>query len=203
MYIPKHNLIADREEIVSYIRTYPFGTIISSKDNYPIATHLPFVLSEIDGKIIITSHFAKANEQWRQISDSDVLIIFSEHNAYISPKFYDSKMEVPTWNYIAVHAYGKGKILIDENQAFEVLEKMIDRFDKEYKAQWDNLPSKFKNSLVKEIVAFEIAVTDIQGKKKISQNKKRVERSRIISAFDVSEDSNEREIGEFMKRNEK
>lgn len=203
MYIPKHNLMADNEEILEYIRTYPFGTIITSKGNYPIATHLPFVISENGNEIIISSHFAKGNEQWKQMEGTDILIIFSEHDAYISPKFYDSKMEVPTWNYSAVHVYGKGRILTDESQAFGVLEKMIYRFDEEYKEQWDSLPSKFKNSLVKEIVAFEITVTELQGKKKISQNKKKVERDRIITSFEMSDDTHERSMGEYMKRNEK
>ncbi len=202
MYTPKYNLMTDKEEIINFIKTYSFGIIITSTDNYPVATHLPFVVSEKDGDIFLTSHFAKANKQWEQLIDRDALVIFSEPNAYISPTFYDSTMEVPTWNYIAVHVYGRGRILTESSESFEMLEMMIDSFERSYKEQWEALPAKFKNSLVKEIVAFQIIVSDIQGKKKISQNKKKSERSRIIAAFEASDKSQENVIAEFMKRNE-
>jgi transcriptional regulator len=202
MYIPKHYLTTDKEEILNFIKTYSFATIITVQDNFPTATHLPFVISETEEEIILTSHFAKANSQWTQITDNNILVIFTEPHAYISPKHYDSEINVPTWNYIAIHVYGKGKIITEQDKSFAVLDTMINNFEKEYKTQWNKLPINYKTKMLAGIITFQIVVTDIQAKKKLSQNKKETERQKIISAFEKSYDGNEKTIAELMKRNE-
>jgi transcriptional regulator len=202
MYIPKHYLTTDIKEIVAFMKQYSFATIITAKDNLPTATHLPFVVTETAEEIILTSHFAKANSHWTQITDNNVLVVFTEPHAYISPKHYDSEMNVPTWNYIAIHVYGKGKIITEQNKSFAVLDTMINSFEKEYKTQWDKLPIDYKTKMLNGIVTFQIIVTDIQAKKKLSQNKKETERQKIISAFEKSNDDNEKTIAEFMKQSE-
>lgn len=202
MYIPKHYLKNDREEIIRFLKKYSFATIITVKDNFQTATHLPFVVTETENDIILTSHFAKANMQWNEIAENNVLVIFTEPHAYISPKHYDSEMNVPTWNYIAIHVYGKGRLITEKEQSFAILDKMIDNFEKEYKTQWDKLPMNYKEKMLNGIVSFQIIVTDIQPKKKLSQNKKEIERQRIILSFEKSNDNNEKSIAEFMKQNE-
>lgn len=202
MYIPKHYLINDREEILRFIKTYSFATIITVKDNFQTATHLPFVVTERENDIILTSHFAKANMQWSEVTQNNVLVIFSEPHAYISPKRYDSEMNVPTWNYVAIHVYGKGSLVTEQDQSFAVLDTMIDNFEKEYKTQWDKLPIEYKTKMLNGIVSFQIIVTDMQAKKKLSQNKKEAERQRIILSLEKSNDNNEKSIAELMKQNE-
>ncbi len=197
MYIPKDYLTTDKAEILNFMQTYSFATIVTVKDNFQTATHLPFVVTETENGIVLTSHFAKANSQWTEVMDNSVLVIFSEPHAYISPKHYDSEINVPTWNYMAVHAYGKG-----QEQSFAVLEKMIASFEKGFKDQWDKLPRDYKTNMLKGIVPFQITVTDIQAKKKLSQDKKETERLRIISEFEKSTDGNENAIARFMKQNE-
>ena len=200
MYIPKHYLTTDKTEIIAFMKQYSFATIISVKDNFQTATHLPFIVSENDDKITLTSHFAKANKQWTEITDNKVLIIFSEPHAYISPKHYDKELNVPTWNYISIHAYGQGQLITENKKTFEVLERMIDSYDKDYRKQWDNLPTDYKQKMLNGIVAFEVVVTDLQAKKKLSQNKTETERLRIIDAFSKSESDNERQIADFMEK---
>jgi transcriptional regulator len=202
MYIPKHYLINDKEEILRFIETYSFATIITVKDNFQSATHLPFVVTETENEIILTSHFSKANMQWSEVTENKVLVIFTEPHAYISPKHYDREMNVPTWNYVAIHVYGKGSLITEQDQSFAVLDTMIDNFEKEYKTQWDKLPIEYKTKMLNGIVSFQIIVTDIQAKKKLSQNKKETERKRIISSFEQSNDNNKKAIAEFMKQNE-
>src|SRR3546814_4672540 len=102
------DLFTDKNEIVDFMKRFSFATIITAKDSFPIATHLPFLVSVRGDNITLTSHFAKANEHWRDIQNNKVLVIFSEPHAYISPKHYDKELNVPTWNYISVHAYGQG-----------------------------------------------------------------------------------------------
>lgn len=201
MYIPNYNLETDRNKILDFIKRFNFGTIVTSKDNIPAATHLPFLIEVREDKIFLISHFAKANKQWQEVNENEsVLVIFSEPHAYISPKFYEKLQNVPTWNYISVHCYGKGKILDNFDDALNVLEKSIDFFDNSYRAQWENLDTKYRDGLLGGIAAFEIEVTEIQGKKKLSQNKTETERKNIIDAFQKSSDYNENLIGEYMKK---
>ncbi len=201
MYIPKHYLIKDRAEIISFMKQFSFATIITVKDNFQTATHLPFTISEIGDTILLSSHFAKANKQWKQVLENEVLVIFNEPHAYISPKHYDKELNVPTWNYIAVHAYGKGEIIEDTNEAFALLEEMIETYEADYKKQWEKLPMEYKVNMAKGIVPFRIKVTDLQGKKKLSQNKTEAEQQRIISTLSLSENDTERSIAEYMKQN--
>lgn len=203
MYIPKHFLATDKTEILSFMQAYSFATIITMQDNLPVASHLPFVVTDTENGIIITSHFAKANTQWTTLEQQPVLIIFTEPHAYISPRHYESEMSVPTWNYIAVHAYGNAKIINSVEQAFGVLDSMIAAFEKEYKQQWDGLPENFKTKMLNGIVCFEVAVTDLQAKQKLSQNKKEAERNSIITTFEAGNDANEKAIAGFMRQGER
>ena len=201
MYIPNINLMTDRTEIVDFMQRFSFATIITASDNYPIATHLPFVVTLRHDHIILTSHFAKANEQWKDIQNTKALVIFSEPHAYISPKHYDKELNVPTWNYIAVHAYGQATLITEQNKVLNILENTIKYYDNSYRQQCDKLPGDYKSGMIKGIVAFEIVVTDIQGKKKLSQNKTVNEQARIINTLSGSKDSNERTIADYMKMN--
>ncbi len=202
MYIPTLNLTTDKDEIVSFMRQFSFATIVTSKDNYPVATHLPFIITIKDNQVILTSHFAKANEQWKDIVEHPVLVIFSQPHAYISPSHYDSELNVPTWNYLSVHAYGQGSLISDQNLTLEILEKTIDNFESAYRPQWEKLPEAYKSAMIKGIVAFEIVITDLQGKKKLSQNKKENEKQKIIDTLSKSKDTNEQWIAVYMEKDQ-
>jgi transcriptional regulator len=160
MYIPKINLTTDKDEIVLFMRQFSFATIITSKDNLPVATHLPFVVTFQQDNVILTSHFAKANQQWQEIENNKVLVIFSEPHAYISTKNYENEINVPTWNYISIHAYGQGNIITETEEVFKVLEATINNYDTSFKQQWDKLPEDYKLKMANGIVAFEIHVTE-------------------------------------------
>ena len=200
MYIPEFNRLTDRNEIVDFMKQFSFATIISARNNLPVATPLPFLINIKDEQIILTSHFAKANDQWKDIENNQVLIIFSEPHAYISPVNYDKVLNVPTWNYISVHAYGKGKLITESEKVAEILEATIDNYESAYRQQWDNFPEEYKSKMTKGIVAFEIVVTEVKAKKKLSQNRSKEEKQRIIESLNESEDSNERHIATFMKK---
>lgn len=200
MYIPKINLATDTNEIVAFMKQFSFATIITSKDNLPVATHLPFLVTVKDDKIILTSHFAKANDHWAAIEQNKVLVIFSEPHAYISTKNYDKELNVPTWNYISVHAYGEGKLILETEKTFEILEASIDNYEMAYKQQWNNFPEEYKLKMIKGIVAFEVTVSDLQAKKKLSQNRTDTEKQKIIDSLSKSHDTNEQLIADFMKK---
>ena len=201
MYIPKVNIATDKTEIIEFMKRFSFATIITSKDNFPTATHLPFVVTTKDDHVVLTSHFAKANEHWQDIENNSVLVIFSEPHAYISTKNYDKELNVPTWNYISIHAYGQGKIITEQEKTFEILEATIDNYETEYRQHWDNFPEEYKLKMSKGIVAFEILVTDLQPKKKLSQNRTDTEQKKIIETLSNSKNTNEIIIAEYMKEN--
>lgn len=203
MYIPNQFATTDTAGLVAFMKQYSFATIVTAKDNVPQATHLPFAISTHDDKVILTSHFAKANTQWRQIVDRVNLVIFSEPHAYISPTHYDKEQSVPTWNYVAVHAYGAATIIHDRDQAFDALEKMIDTYEEAYRRQWAGLPQDYKLRMLNGIVPFEIVVTDLQGSRKLSQNKTDQEQQRIIETLSASTDGAARQIADYMRANQR
>lgn len=197
MYTPKHFAMNDRAEIVDFMRRYNFGIVINVADGIPVATHIPFLIEERGDDVVISSHYAKANPQAMMV-DSDVLVIFSEPHAYISPKNYEKETNVPTWNYLAIHAYGKIKFLETEQEHINLLERTITAFDINYLEQWNNLPEDYRHKMIRGITGFEITVTDLQGKKKLSQNRSEIERQNIISGLSHSSDSNEQAIATYM-----
>lgn len=147
MYIPKAFRFDDPSEIVDFMKRYSFGTIVTNKYNLPIATHLPFHIEYSEEKMILSSHFAVANEQAKYIEDSTSLVNFTEPHAYISPSNYEKIESVPTWDYISVHAYGNAKIITDADVKLKELEKVISFYELTYLKQWDELSVKFKSNI--------------------------------------------------------
>jgi len=198
MYIPSFNKFEDRQEVIGFMQRYSFATIISVKDGVPVATHLPFIVSQKDDIIILRSHFAKANPQAVSSINTNVLVIFTEPHAYISPKNYEKAENVPTWNYIAVHAYGKYALLEGEDQKAALLKETINYYEADYLKQWDSLPDNYKQNMMKGITAFEIEVYDLQAKHKLSQNRSQKEQENIIKELDSSKNTNEKDIADYM-----
>ena len=199
MYIPKHFSEEDISQVLSFMKEFSFATIVSMQDSVPVATHLPFVIEEREDKIILVAHFARANEQWKSLEQQTALIIFAEPHAYISPTHYETELNVPTWNYVAVHAYGKVEIIADKQKTIEVLEKTIRNYEAGYEQQWNQLPEKYRDGMVKGIVAFEVTVTDLQAKYKLSQNRTEIERKSIIESLKNSKSAVEHKVGELME----
>jgi transcriptional regulator len=198
MYTPSFNSFTYKQEIIAFMQRYSFATIVTQIDGMPVATHLPFLVKEENDKIILQAHFAKANPQWKEIEAHTSLVIFTEPHAYISPSNYEKVENVPTWNYIAVHAYGKARMLDSVEQKTELLKHTINTFESAYLQQWDRLPDQYRLKMMNGIVAFEIEVTDLQAKKKLSQNRSELERENIINSLGRSADTNEREIAAYM-----
>jgi transcriptional regulator len=200
MYIPKQNLLTDEQEAISFMQRYSFATIVTVNNGVPSATHLPFVVSQRDDKIILTSHFAKANLQADELLTGNPLVIFAEPHAYISPKHYESEKSVPTWNYIAIHAYGKARLIDGPEDKALLLEQTIQFYEAEYLKQWNALPQDFKLNMMKGIVGFEIVVDELQAKTKLSQNKTEKERQNIINELSNKPDTTEQGIAAYMAK---
>jgi transcriptional regulator len=200
MYTPKFNRMIDKQEAISFMQKYSFATIVTVTNGIPSATHLPFIIEQRGDTVVLISHFAKANQQSADVFSCTALVIFTEPHAYISPTHYEKELNVPTWNYLAVHAYGKATLIDDKAQVAQVLEKTISFYEADYLKQWNSLPDDYKSKMMNGIVAFEIMVDDLQGKSKLSQNRTEQERNNIIGAFAKSADKNEQEIADYMAK---
>ena len=171
MYIPHYYKNEDLAEVKDFIKAHSFGILVNQVDNRPWATHIPLELERKDGKDFLVSHIAKANPQCRSFSDSsEVLCIFNGPHAYVSSSWYQEE-EVLTWDYIAVHVYGKLEMLSEE-ATMAALHRLVNRYESDSK-QPLNLNDLSPKTLrqVKGVVGFQIEITDIQAMYKLSQTR--------------------------------
>lgn len=193
----------DPEEAVAFMQRFSFAVFTSVLNNEPVATHLPVVTEVRNGKVVLIAHLAKANVQAQALETGTHLIVFAEPHGYVSPTLYERKVSVPTWDYMAVHAYGTAKIISERSEVLKLLEETIGFYESSYTQQWQQLPETYVNALLNELVAFEVAVTRIEAKKKLSQDRPRADRDRIREKFEQSADTNENLLAEYMKQEQK
>jgi len=162
------------------------NTDVSNKSDGFTANHLPLlVLEESDGRIVLQGHVARANTFWKDAQDSSVLAIFQAAQAYISPGWYPSKKEhgkvVPTWNYCVVHAHGDTKMVHDDAWKLAFLTKLTAQQESKSAAPWavSDAPPEYTERMLRGIVGFEINVTQLVGKSKVSQNKSLADRQGV------------------------
>jgi transcriptional regulator len=205
MYIPKHFEEKDKSKLIKFMREFNFAVLINYSKNKPWATHLPFIVLEEDNEIILKAHMAKSNPQWKSMqgknmqNPDEVLVIFHEPHAYISPSLYDNKVSVPTWNYIAVHAYGIPHLYSTTEEKIALLELSFEHFEPKYREQWNALPEDYRNEHLDGIVGFEIKVTSLEGKFKLSQNRTESDRERVILNLKENVDKTGSDIAKFME----
>lgn len=200
MYIPRSYRLEDKDKILQFIQQYPFAALITSHDNQPMATHLPFIIEKDATELTLLSHIAKGNPQWKLLEGNQVLIIFQKPNAYISPSLYEKKQNVPTWNYIAVHVYGTITLLPERADAINVLEKTMDIFEHDFLQQWEDLDVNYINKLLKGMVAFSIKIDRWEAQEKLSQDMTYKEQQTIADNLSQSDDNSARELGQIMKK---
>lgn len=195
MYIPAHYQMENEAECVEFMRRYSFATIVTTHDNRPFATHLPFVIEKMESEIILTAHFARANPQWKDLERGEILVIFQEPHAYISPSHYDSEPNVPTWNYVAVHAYGRGEIV----EKPKAIAKLIGQHEPDFLDKWNDYSEDYRRKMFNGIVAFKIYVEKLEGKKKLNQKSSPTERKKIVAALEKSDFGVERDLAKYLK----
>ena len=172
MYIPAAFRETRTDVLHAWIRDYSFATLVSVVDGEPVATHLPFLLDADRGPHgTLVGHMARANPHWHSFSPS--LAIFGGPHAYVSPSWYVARQAVPTWNYIAVHAYGTPEVVEDERRVRDILERLVHTFESTRPAPWSmaQLDESYLANMQRAIVAFEMPLTRLEGKAKLSQNR--------------------------------
>ncbi|MBL7826532.1 MAG: FMN-binding negative transcriptional regulator [Saprospiraceae bacterium] len=203
MYVPNHFNHEDASAALAFMQRFNFATLVSLVDNAPFASHLPFIIEERAGQIWLSVHMAKNNPQGQNLADQQSLTIFSEPHAYVSPSLYEKEQNVPTWNYIAIHAYGRARLIDDETASFRLLEKQIQTYEAAYAEQWQKLSEGYKNAMIKGIVSFEIPVEKLESKWKLSQNKSEKDQETVARHLENSQDTSERTIAAYMRQLQK
>ncbi len=190
MFIPTHFRIENREEIEQFIDDHPFATLITASNGEIEASHLP-IRRFGDGKLY--GHMARANLQ-AEISESDaVYVIFSGPHAYITPTWYPSDSNLPTWNYSAVHCRGKLAFIDDPELVWMLLKEMVSL--SEGQTGWRLTEGRGYRRLVAHIRFFEFIPEQITAQFKFSQNKKPDDIAGIIEGLKTS---GQPEVAEFM-----
>ncbi|NJL22121.1 MAG: FMN-binding negative transcriptional regulator [Leptolyngbyaceae cyanobacterium SM1_3_5] len=204
MYIPPAFREEDVEQLVAFMQANSFATLVSIRDGVPCASHVPLVVLRQENEIKLIGHLAKANLQWRSFDAAESLAIFTGAHAYISPALYEQQENVPTWNYIAVHAYGKPEVitLSRSRQLMETLmDKMIDTYESAFKSHWHNFSDGYRTSMMNGIVAFEMTITRLEGKYKLSQNRTQTDQQNVANSLSESDDPAARSIALEMQKN--
>ena len=171
MYLPKHNQIEDQRQIFEMIKTHSFGILVTCEHDRPFATHLPFVLEDQRGPHgTLISHMARPNPQWRHFAETPVVVTW-----------YRSEFNVPTWNYVIVHAYGIARIVEEMTDVTHRLDQLVAQYEGDGADAW-SVPWEDERygKLTGGVVTFEIEINRLEGKWKISQNKSQADQQGVI-----------------------
>jgi len=201
MYIPTAFAETDLTKLHEFIEQNSFGLLVSQIEGLPFATHLPFLLERTTGPHgTLVGHMARANPQWRETGGQTALAIFSGPHAYISPTWYEAEQVVPTWNYIAVHAYGRVQIVEDEGALLDIVERSVRVYEQAIPRPWSFDPSStFVKRMVTQIVGFRIEVQKIEGKWKLNQNHPVERRQKVVRALQQQGGENAQAVATVMQ----
>lgn len=190
MYIPEYFAETDLLELHEFMRQHGFATLVTQQDGRPFASHIPMLLdSSIGMHGALLGHMARSNAQWQDFSaGTEVLVMFHGPHAYVSPAWYEpNPMAVPTWNFMAVHAYGEARIL-SEDELVNVLHRQVDENEKTFSSPWKlDLTQVMRERMLGALVGFEISLSHIEGKFKLSQNRTEQDRQNVITQLSQSE----------------
>jgi transcriptional regulator len=203
MYVPKHFEASDVAWCHEHIRREPFAILIGvDQAGAPFATHLPVLLDEAPAPLgTLLAHVARPNPQWELFAaDRPALVVFPGAHAYVSPSWYAQHPSVPTWNYVAVHAYGVPRVVDDPGRVRAFLDRLVRTFEDGRPAPWrmDSLSDTYLAGMIRGIVAFEIPIDRLEGKAKLSQNRPAGDQARVRAALAAEDDPLARALAALM-----
>jgi transcriptional regulator len=210
VYLPPLFTETRTELLIEHIERHEFGLLVSHGKAGMIASQIPFLALRRDGILYLQGHLARANPQGADLEgaggeNAEALAIFEGPHAYVSPSWYEAGPAVPTWNYAAVHAYGAARTIIDPDWLRELLVRLTERHEaREPAPPWrmQDLPEPYLRSKLNGIVGVEIAVTRLEGKFKLSQERPAADRPRIVAALERRDDPDSRAVARLMRERE-
>lgn len=201
MYIPEAFRETDHTVLRHLMRQNSFATLITHRAGELCASHLPLILDPARGERgTLRGHMARANPQWRDFKpEAEALAIFQGPHTYISPSWYETHPSVPTWNYVAVHAYGVPRLIEDRAELRKLLQASVELYEGGFEKPWAfELPEDFVQKMMNMIVGFEIPIGRLEGKFKLNQNRSAADRRAVIRVLERSADPLARAIAELM-----
>jgi len=200
MYSPSYNRLEDRAELVEFMRRNSFALLVTGTGGTLHASHLPVMVIDEGERTRLDMHMARNNPQWREFFDDQVMVVFSGPHAYVSPRWYEEEERVPTWNYAAVHAYGIPKLIEDRGAKHANQRRLVEVLDPQWLPRFDALRAEYVDSMLAGIVNFEIEVTRLDTRWKLSQNRSRREQELIAAQLEKSRDGIERELAALTRK---
>ncbi|MDG0948092.1 FMN-binding negative transcriptional regulator [Bacillus paranthracis] len=199
MYVPKYFAIEDEKMKYEIMEQNSFATLFSQHNGEPYATHLPLLLNR--ETLTLHGHFARPNEQWKDIGTQQVLAIFQGPHSYISPSWYETNNAVPTWNYVAVHVYGELKFVEDEQELLNSLQELVHKYEGSESAySLNDVDPNYMGGLSKGIVGFKVKINKIEGKAKLSQNHSVERRKLVVEELEKVGSEGSKGIAELMRK---
>ncbi len=201
MYMPQHFSEHDRTKLYDFIEQNSFGLLVSQVEGQPFATHLPFLLDRHTGPHgTLIGHMARANLHWRDLGEQTALAVFNGPHAYISPTWYESENVVPTWNYAAVHASGRVKLIEDHATLLQIVQRSVSVYEASLPRPWTlDTSGTFVERLLSQIVGFRIEIEKLEGKWKMSQNHPVERREKVIQALQEQGSENSSGVAAMMR----
>ena len=200
MYSPPYNRNDDRADVLAFMRANSFVILVTGTGGELHGSHLPCVVEEREGGIVLSMHMAKTNPQWQQFFGDEAMVVFAGPHAYVSPRWYEDKPRVPTWNYAAVHAYGVPRVIDARDPKHAAMRRLVAEYDTEWLPGFDALPVDYEEGMLNGIVAFEIPVSRLETRWKLSQNRGRREQELIAAKLEGSQDSAERALAALTRK---
>jgi transcriptional regulator len=201
MYVPAAFAQTDLATLHGFIEQHSFGLLVTQVGGWPFATHLPFLLDRAAGaQGTLIGHVARANPQWKEAGGQTALAVFSGPHAYISPSWYESEDVVPTWNYVAVHVYGKVQIIEGRDRLLEIVASMVTEYERSLPEHWSlGQRNTYLERMLAQIVGFRIEIDRIEGKWKLNQNHPPERREKVMRALHARGGENAEAVAELMK----
>ena len=205
VYLPPAFTEKRPDILIDHIDRYDFGLLVSHGEAGLVASHIPFLIERAGDQLHLQCHLARPNPQVADLArGGEVLAIFHGPHAYISPNWYATGPSVPTWNYADVHAYGTVRLIEDDEWLRGFLVRLSERHEARNPLPWrmQDLPEPYVQAMLKGIVGFDIAVTRLEGKYKLSQNRPAADRPSVIDALETQDDGEARAVARLMRERE-
>ncbi|WP_100658752.1 FMN-binding negative transcriptional regulator [Alteromonas flava] len=200
MYLPPNMQMNDKARIAAFINRYNFAVLMSSDLQ---VTHLPLLFQEnADGHAILLGHMAKANRHWQVMNDQRVTAVFTGPHSYISPTWYQSQPNAPTWNYAAVQCCGTFSRL-DEDATRDAVMQLVAHQEPEISQDPPYWPEEYIQRLIKAVVGFTIQVDDIQAKEKLGQHKTHADQTGVYTALQHTPNLSAQKLAAYMREAQK
>ena len=208
MYIPASNAAHGTEAMHDFMDAHPLAALVTVSGDGIFATHLPLLLDRAEGSHgTLRGHVARANSHHRlPLAMPEALVIFSGPNAYVSPAWYPSKAEtgkvVPTWNYVAVHAYGQLRFIDDETFLRQHVDALTTRHESGRAAPWSirDAPADYVGQQLRAIVGVELAISRLEGRWKMSQNRSATDVDGVVQGLGSSSVPSDRAVADIVAR---